>query len=137
MLQWVLMRSAHGFTIIEMLVTVVLLGMVGAIGFERYLTVQAIHRDQDRKIAVNAMHYNLEEIVKPTLGGYPRALTAAQLKAMDKRLLNDPQGIAVGKSNSDYRYEPTGCNGGDICSSYNLRADLENEADFVKTNSRT
>lgn len=131
------MRSEHGFTIIEMLVTVVLLSVVGAIAFERYSTVQAIHRDQDRKIAINAMHYNLEEIVKPTLGGYPRSLTTAQLKAMDKNLLKDPQGTLVGQSTSDYRYEPTGCNGGDVCTSYSLRADLENEADFVKINPRT
>lgn len=128
------MRSARGFTIIELLVTVALLGVVGSLGYDRYSTIQSIHRDQDRKIAINAMHHNLEEVVRPVLGGYPRALTSAQLKAMDKKLLQDPRGVTVGQTNSDYRYEPTGCNGGNVCTGYSLRADLENEADFVKTN---
>ncbi len=130
------MRSAPRFTIIEMLAVAALLSVVGAVGFNRYATVQSVHRDQDRKIAINAMHHNLEEVVKPELKGYPRTLTSTQLKAIDKSLLNDPQGVLVGKPRSDYRYEPTGCNGGDVCSGYSLKADLENEADFIKTNPR-
>ncbi len=119
-----------------MLTVVVLLSVVSAVVYDRYATVQSVHRDQDRKTAINAMHHNLEEVVKPELKGYPRTLTAAQLRAMDKSLLNDPQGIMVGKPKSEYRYEPTGCNGGDVCSGYSLKADLENEADFIKTNPR-
>ena len=130
------MRSTRGFTIIELLVSVVLLGVIGGLSYERFITVESIHRDQARKTAINAIHHNLEEVVKPALGGYPRTLTPVQLKAMDKMLFQDPQGEAIGRASSDYRYEPTGCNGGGVCSGYRLKADLEREADFVKTNSR-
>ncbi|MEO5499643.1 MAG: hypothetical protein ABIR46_04030 [Candidatus Saccharimonadales bacterium] len=130
------MRSARGPTIIELLVLLVLFSTVGALGYERYITVQSIHRDQDRKTAINAIHHNLEEVVRPVLGGYPRSLNSTQLKAMNESLLQDPEGESVGRTNSDYRYEPTGCNGGNVCTGYSLRADLEREADFVKTNPR-
>ena len=128
------MKSSSGFTVVELLVTIVFLGIVGTILLQQQQSLRVIHRDQDRKVAINAIHYNLEEVVKPTLGGYPRILRAIQLKAMDKELLKDPSGVAVGQPTSEYRYEPTGCNGGDICTGYTLRADLEREADFVKTN---
>ncbi len=128
------MKSSSGFTVVELLVTIVFLGIVGTILLQQQQSLRVIHRDQDRKVAINAIHYNLEEVVKPTLGGYPRILRATQLKAMDKELLKDPSGVAVGQPTSEYRYEPTGCNGGDICTGYTLRADLEREADFVKTN---
>lgn len=128
------MKASQGFTAIELLVALALLGIVAAIGWSQYMSLSAMHRDQDRKIAINAIHYNLEEVALPTLKGYPRTLKESQLKAMDPSLLKDPRGIKVGSSKSDYRYEPTGCNGGDICSGYTLRADLELESDFVKKN---
>ncbi len=127
------MKSSDGFTVVELLVGLVFLGIVSGIAFDRYSTIQMVHRDQDRKVAINSMHYNLQEVVKPGVGGYPRVLTAAQLTAMNAALLTDPNGLKLGEASSDYRYEPTGCNGGDICSGYTLRANLELEQDFVKT----
>jgi len=131
------MKSADGRTVVELLVGLVFLGIVGGIAFDRYSNLQMVHRDQDRKVAINAMHYNLQEVVKPTAGGYPRVLTSSQLKAMDQELLTDPGGTKLGEAGSDYRYEPTGCNGGDICSGYTLRANLELEPDFVRTSPTT
>lgn len=92
----------------------------------------ASHRDIERKTAINAIYYNLVEVAKPTLSGYPRILAAEHLKAMDSALLTDPQGKKLGAQGSDFRYEPTDCNGGDICQSFILRADLEREDVFVK-----
>lgn len=128
------MKASSGFTIVELLVTIVFLGIVGTIFFEQQQSLHVIHRDQDRKVAINAIYYNLEEVVKPSLGGYPRTLKASQLKAMDQGLLKDPSGVMIGEPNSQYHYEPTGCNGGEVCSGYTLRADLEREADFIKSN---
>lgn len=129
------MKTSSGFTVVELLMTIVFLGVTGTVFFQQYQAVQTVHRDRDRKIAINSIHYNLQEVVKTKLGGYPRTLSAAGLTAMDKNLLKDPQGITIGSSKSDYRYEPTGCSGGDICSGYVLRADLEREIDFVKSSS--
>lgn len=126
------MKHSAGFTIVELLVAIIFLGIVGSVAYSQQQALAMVHRDQDRKIAINAIYYNLEEVVKPTLKGYPRVLTAKQLRAMDPALLVDPSGNKIGKPSSDYRYEPTGCNGGDICSGYILRTTLERETDFVK-----
>lgn len=128
------MKASSGFTVIELLVAIAFFGVIATLLFQQQQVMRVIHRDQDRKIAINAMYYNLEEVVRPKLGGYPRVLSTAQLKAMDKSLLRDPSGTLIGEPTSDYRYEPTGCNGSDICSGYTLRADLERESDFVKMN---
>lgn len=128
------MKASQGFTVVELLVALTCIAAVGAVAWGQYQALGAIHRDQDRKVAINAMHYNLEEVVQPTLGGYPRILQSAQLGAIEPGLLKDPHGVLVGNKKSDYRYEPTGCNGGDICEGYTLRADLEHESDFIKTN---
>lgn len=132
-----LMKTSSGFTVVELLATIVFVGIVGTLFYELLQTQSVIHRDQDRKVAINAIHYNLEEVVKPALGGYPRALNATQLTAMDKALLKDPSGVMIGEAGSEYRYEPTGCNGGEVCAGYTLRANLEREVDFVKTSPRT
>lgn len=128
------MKHSAGFTVVELLVALVFLGFVAGIAYSQQQALEIVHRDQQRKVAINAIYYNLEEVVKPTLGGYPRVLAANQLKAMDAALLADPQGNKLGEPDSDYRYEPTGCNGGDLCSGYTVRASLERETDFVRTN---
>ncbi len=52
---------------------------------------------------------------------------------MDKAVFNDPDGVTIGDGESDYRYEGKNCID-DTCDGYSLRANLENEADFVKEN---
>jgi len=128
------MKTSSGFTVVELLVAITFLGLIVALSLVESRSLTMIHNDQDRKIAINAIHYNLEEVVRPTLNGYPRVLSASQLKAMDSSLLKDPEGNTVGEPGSDYRYEPTGCNGGNVCAGYTLIADLENESDFIKKN---
>ena len=127
------MKNVAGFTVTETLVSIIFAGVVATTGYTIYEALQMTHRDQERKTAVNAIHYNLEEVVRPKLGAYPRTLSAAQLTAMDETLLKDPNGIPAGKQGSDYRYEATGCNGSEKCTGYQLRADLERETDFIKT----
>lgn len=127
------MKTTSGFTAIEALTLFIAISVLAAISLGQYQTLQSIHRDQDRKVAINAMYYNLKEVVKPKLGGYPRTLKAADLRAMDPALRKDPNGVAIGNARSDYRYEPTGCNGGDICKDFTLRSTLERETDFVRS----
>lgn len=126
------MSRNRGFTVVELIVAIVFLTVVGAIFYGQKSGLQASHRDVQRKTAINAVYYNLVEVVKPALGGYPRVIAPEQLKAMDIALLTDPDGKKLGDKDSTYRYEPTECNGGDICKSFTLRADLEREDTFVK-----
>lgn len=127
------MKTKPRLTIIEILLLASLAGVIGAVAWSQYQSLSAMHRDQDRKTAINAMHHNLEEIALPTLKGYPRTLQAQQLSAMNERLLKDPNGNRVGEADSDYRYEPTNCNGSNVCRDYTLRASLELESDYIKT----
>ena len=127
------MKTSSGFTVVEILILFVVIGVLSAGIAGQYGTLKSINRDQDRKIAMNSIYYNLQEVVKPKLNGYPRTLKASDLSAMDSALLKDPQGIPIGKAQSDYRYEPTGCDGGDVCTGFTLRAALEREVDFVKS----
>jgi Tfp pilus assembly protein PilE len=126
------MKNATGFTVIEMLAMIILLGLVGTVSYSLYDSYHMTHRDQQRKIAINTIHANLQEVVHPKLGAYPRTLDSKQLTALNPKLLKDPAGVPIGTLGSDYRYDPTGCNGGELCTGYTLTANLEREADFIK-----
>lgn len=126
------MRKQAGFTAIELIVVIIILISAGVIFLVQKNELAAEHRDSTRKIAINAIYYNLEEVVYPALKGYPATLDTKQLKAMDSELLTDPNGIMINEGGSDYTYEPSSCNG-DVCQHYVLRATLEKEAEFTKS----
>lgn len=125
------MRKQLGFTALEIVVAIIILIAAGSIFLIQKNDIAAQHRDIDRKIAINAMYYNLEEVLYPTLKGYPAKIDAKQFKAMDSALLKDPNGVMINDAGSQYTYEPSSCTG-DVCQHYVLRANLEKEADFVK-----
>lgn len=127
-------KYSHGFTAIELVIAIIFLAAAGTIFLVQKQNIEAIHRDTQRKTAINAMYYNLKEVYYAAHRSYPRTIDASKLKAMDPALFKDPSGNAIGDQKSDYRYEPTGCNE-DICSGYTLRTRLEREADYVKSNS--
>jgi hypothetical protein len=77
------------------------------------------------------MYYSLEEVFFKTHGYYPRTIDSKTLPSVDPDLFADPQGVKIGESTSNYRYETSNCDG-DQCKNYTLRTTLENEADFVK-----
>lgn len=126
------MNRQRGFTVIEILVAIVFLVFAGTLFYVQKRDLAVAGRDNDRKTAINAMYYNLEEVYYTAHGSYPKTISAANLKAMDPELFKDPNGIAVGDQASNYRYEPSSCTD-DVCQSYTLRASLEAEADFIKT----
>ncbi len=123
----------RGFTVVEVLAFFLLVSVVGVIFLSQKNALDAIHRDRDRKTAINEIYYNLEEVVFPTLKGYPSTLDAKQLASLDSAYLKDPRGRMINDKDSSFRYEPTGCNGGNICEGFTLSTELEREADFVKT----
>lgn len=122
----------RGFTIVEVFALFILLSIAGLIFLSQKNALDAIHRDRERKTAINEIYYNLEEVVYPTLKGYPATLSSKQLAAMDAAYLKDPNGRLIGDKDSSFRYEPTGCNGGSLCSGFTLSTELEREADFIK-----
>lgn len=126
--------NQRGFTVIELLALTVLLILVGITFWIQKSNIETAARDDKRKVSINAMYYGLEEVFYPTNKYYPKTLSATSLPSVDKDLLKDPNGVQIGKAESDYHYEGKACTE-DKCKSYELRAELENEADVVK-NSR-
>lgn len=125
------MKKQAGFTALELIAAIVILIAAGIIFLVQKNDIAAGHRDSIRKISINAVYYNLEEVVYPTLKGYPAKLDAKQLRAMDSDLLKDPNGILINETGSQYHYEPSSCNG-NVCEHYVLRTTLEKESEFTK-----
>lgn len=126
-------RHASGFTIIELiLVLVFVLGAAGVLTWQRNSLAEGF-RDEQKKTAINAMHYGLEESYYKENGYYPTALADDTLRTVDKDLLKDPNGAAINTASSAYHYRPENCDQ-DKCQGYTLSADLEREATFTKRN---
>ena len=125
--------TQRGFTIIELLFIVVIIGAASVLFFFQKNNLEIASRDETRKTSINAMYYSLEEVFFKTNGYYPRTIDEKILPSMDPALFTDPQGVKIGEAASDYRYESLNCDG-DKCKSYTLRTTLENEADFIKEN---
>jgi type II secretory pathway pseudopilin PulG len=125
-------HSSEGFTVLELIIVIIVFIAVGTVFFVQQRNLSVASRDSARKTAINAIYYNLEDVYYAANKNYPQNLTPDTLKGLDPSLLKDPDGVMVGEQNSNYRYEPKDCTDGK-CRSYELRADLENEGDFVKT----
>ena len=126
------MQRQRGFTVLELIIAVIFLLAAGTIFFIQKRDLEVANRDSQRKTAINAIYYNLEYIYYPANSGYPEHLTADGLKGLDPAQLKDPNGKAVGDQGSDYSYTPKDCQN-NLCKSYSLTANLENEADYTKT----
>jgi Tfp pilus assembly protein PilE len=127
--------KSRGFTVIELIIAAVVLMAIGLLFVAQKNDIDARNRDSARKTAVNAIYYNLEYIFFPTNQYYPQILAAKDLKGLDPANLKDPHGTEIGQTGSTIRYEPHQCDQGK-CQSFTLRADLENEADFIKNDPR-
>jgi prepilin-type N-terminal cleavage/methylation domain-containing protein len=123
----------RGFTVIELLIVIVILASASVLFFIQKNNVELTGRDQDRKTAINAMYYSLEEVFYTTNKYYPETINKDTVPSVEPTLFTDPTGTVIGEARSDYRYEPVGCVE-NKCQGYTLRTTLENEDDFVKTN---
>lgn len=124
-------KFQRGFTVIELIFIVVLIGAASILFFVQKNNLQVAGRDETRKTAINAMYYSLEEVYFKANGFYPRTINETVLPSVDPALFTDPYDAKIGEADSEYRYEPENCDG-DHCKSYTLRTTLENEDDFIK-----
>ncbi len=131
-----LTKTSRGFTVIELLLVIVLLGAATIIFFIQKNNLQIGTRDDQRKVAINAMYYSLENVYYPAHGYYPVTINSATLPSVDPALFTDPTGKTLGDSASNYRYQATNCVNNE-CKSYTLRSTLENEADYIKTSAHS
>jgi prepilin-type N-terminal cleavage/methylation domain-containing protein len=123
--------SSRGFTVIELLFVVVLFAAAAIIFFVQKNNLEVGNRDDQRKVAINAMYYSLENVYYPGHNYYPETIDSSTLPSVDPNLFTDPTGKKLGDASSNYRYQATNCTNNE-CKSYTLRSTLENEADYVK-----
>lgn len=127
------MKRERGFTILELVVVIFFASLLLILFFLQKLNLDAMHRDEQRKEAINAMYYALEEGFHARNGYYPENISEENLKVMDPSLFTDPSGINLGQEDSDYTYEAANCTNGK-CKEYTLKARLEKEDTYIKKN---
>ena len=127
------MKRERGFTILELVVVIFFASLLLILFFLQKLNLDAMHRDEQRKEAINAMYYALEEGFHAKNGYYPENISEENLKVMDPSLFTDPSGINLGQEDSDYTYETANCTNGK-CKEYTLKARLEKEDTYIKKN---
>ena len=66
------MPSKKGFTVLELMVVGAFAALLVVFFFIQKANVDAMSRDDQRKTAINAMYYALEEYYYPEFGYYPR-----------------------------------------------------------------
>ena len=123
-----------GFTIVELLIVIVVIGILAALVLNTFNGVQAKARDTERKTDMKAVQSQLEAYYADK-GGYPQyaqiddvTKIKALLKGLEVGAAQAPQGPAFSFTNAAstgktvYGYVPTGCTGVviDTCQQYTL-----------------
>jgi len=122
---------SRGFTVIELIVIIALIGAASILFFVQKNNVEVAARDDTRKTAINAMYYSLEEVFFKANGFYPQTISETNLTSVEPSLFADPDKMKIGTADSDYRYESINCVDAK-CTSYTLRTSMQNEAEYVK-----
>ena len=122
-----------GFTIIEIIIVAVFASLLLILFFIQKSNLDAFERDEDRKTAINAMYYGLEESFFKDHGYYPESISEENIKVIDPALWTDPLGFNLGDPMGSYFYEPANCKDGK-CKEYILKAELEKEDTYIKYN---
>lgn len=130
-----------GFTIIELLIVIVVIGILATLVLNTFRGVQARARDTERKADLNALATQLE-VYYTDNGHYPDGdgagggidIDSTTLVGLDDGALTDPNqnalNIGTGASTTDpgdneYHYQPAGCNATGECTSFELYTYLE------------
>lgn len=140
-----LKQRQSGFTIVELLIVIVIIGILATLVIVTFSGVQQKARDSERKTDINALAGQLEAAYAnagyyPGIAGFNDAATRSALEIrIDTKAFADPKnkgsesllaGVATTTGTADYRYhyETTGCTGtgtAEQCTGYTLSAYLE------------
>lgn len=135
-----LKNKDQGFTIVELLIVIVVIGILAALVLNSFSGVQARARDTERRTDINAIATQLE-VYYNDQGGYPTLANLqddasggwveSNLKGIDKEALKDPKGVEITGAGgaSTYSYVPltaaaAACTTAP-CASFTLSGDLE------------
>ncbi len=125
--------NKHGFTILEISIVAIFASLLLVFFFVQKSNLDAFARDEDRKTAINAMYYALEESFYKENGYYPETISEENITVIDPALWTDPNGFNLGDPESSYSYEAANCKNGK-CKEYILKTRLEKEDTYIKYN---
>lgn len=136
-------KRQEGFTIVELLIVIVVIGILAALVITTFTGIQQRARNTERETDIKAMHGQVEAYYAEN-GYYPTlAVLVAPLPGLDAEALMAPgtgatEVDAAAATTTKYQYNPTPANcdntGTNLCTDYTLDADLEgNGANFTKT----
>lgn len=146
-----LQRKQQGFTIVELLIVIVVIGILALLVITTFTGIQKKARNTERQTDVKALHgqleaYHAQNGKYPTLAnlnnsGSATAWVETNLKGLDREALRDPKQAAtdftlVGSPAANvyaYAVTPAGCdNSTTDCAGYTLTSTLEDADAFVK-----
>lgn len=145
-----LKKRSEGFTIVELLIVIVVIGILAALVITTYSGIQAKARNSERQTDVNSLQTQLEAYFAQN-GHYP-SLTdlnssswlTTNMKSLDLGALKDPQGsgstLVASPVAKSYAYDvsnssSTSCESDDTtCAQYTLTATLEGGGTYAKSN---
>ena len=145
-----LKRKESGFTIVELLIVIVVIGILAALVITTFSGIQKKARDSERQTDINAIHGQVEAYYAQN-GKYPtlanlqdNAFLTGTLKGLDTAAAHDPKGAAgnnvagaAGAGSHGYVVTPAGCDNAapaTECATYVLTATNEGSpATYVKT----
>jgi prepilin-type N-terminal cleavage/methylation domain-containing protein len=148
-----LKKREQGFTIVELLIVIVVIGILAALVITTYSGIQAKARNSERQTDVNSMQTQLEAYFAQN-GHYPSltdmnsqasgGFVQTNMKSLDLGALKDPQGanstLASSPAVKVYSYavsnsSSTSCESDDTtCAQYTLTATLEGGGTYAKSN---
>src|SRR6185436_8134483 len=95
-----LQRKQQGFTIVELLIVIVVIGILAALVITTFTGIQAKARDTERQTDIKALHGQVEAYYAqngkyPTLGNMnDGSWRTSNMKGLDGEALKDPKGSA-------------------------------------------
>lgn len=144
-------RKQQGFTIVELLIVIVVIGILAALVITTFTGIQQRGRNTERTTDIKALHSQLEAYYAQ-VGNYPTAgnlndsaWVATNLRGLDKEALKAPNSDVYTVNDGDgtttkygYKVEPAGCDNAaaaTTCTKYTLSVGMEGEADLYKKES--
>ncbi len=142
--------NQKGFTIVELLIVIVVIGILAALVITTFTGIQQKARDTERTTDIKALHGQVEAYYAQN-GKYPTLANlndstwrSTNMKGLDAEALKDPKGSAqtlAGSAGANtYSYAVTASDGSACdnttkdCAQYTLTATLEAGGTFTKNN---
>jgi prepilin-type N-terminal cleavage/methylation domain-containing protein len=139
------LKKQKGFTIVELLIVIVVIGILATLVIVTFTGVQQKARDSQRKTDINAVESHVQTYYAENDGKYPTlanlqsaAWVSANLKGLDPEALKDPKGgsIAGTTTASAYGYAvtPANCDNGanGDCTNFTVTSTLEAGGTYAK-----